>query len=64
MADLEELYLELRAANDLDAKLLFNWRNMDEIILLSASQLPVAWKDHQKWFVPTDSTCLFTNVIK
>ena len=33
-----------------DRELIFNWRNLKEIIALSSSQLPVSWEDHVKWF--------------
>jgi RimJ/RimL family protein N-acetyltransferase len=44
----ENLYF--REALIEDEKLIFQWRNIDEIIALSSSQLPVSWNEHINWF--------------
>lgn len=50
MAYLEGLDIELRLANKLDAELLFKWRNLNEIVSLSALQKTVTWNEHKNWF--------------
>ena len=42
--------LSLTRVTEADKKTLFDWRNLDEIIRLSASQKPVSWLDHCDWF--------------
>lgn len=50
MAYLEGLDIELRLANKFDAELLFKWRNLNEIVSLSALQKTVTWNEHKSWF--------------
>lgn len=42
--------LSFRALEDNDRELLFEWRNIPEIISLSANQRPVSWAEHLVWF--------------
>jgi len=42
--------LSFRALEDNDRELLFEWRNIPEIISLSANQRPVSWAEHLAWF--------------
>jgi RimJ/RimL family protein N-acetyltransferase len=42
--------LTLRRATIDDARRIFEWRNMPEMIPLSRTQKPVAWQEHWRWF--------------
>lgn len=42
--------IQLRPVTKQDKKLLFQWRNLPEIIENSAGQKPVTAKEHTKWF--------------
>ena len=42
--------LKFREANINDVELIFNWRNLPEIIALSSSQKSVSWSQHVIWF--------------
>jgi len=42
--------LNFRAIEANDRELLFKWRNIPEIISLSANQRPVSWAEHLVWF--------------
>lgn len=50
--------LSFRKINSNDKKLLYRWRNLNEIVILSSSQKKVTWKEHNKWF---DETILDIN---
>jgi len=43
----------LRLARAADADLLFNWRNLPEIVALSSSNKKVSRSEHQKWYSET-----------
>lgn len=51
--------LSFRALEANDRELLFEWRNIPEIISLSANQRPVSWAEHRVWFdkVISDPRC-------
>ena len=42
--------LRFRKINSSDKNLLYRWRNLNEIVILSSTQKRVTWKDHDKWF--------------
>lgn len=42
--------IDLRQIEEADMELLFSWRNLPEIIDLSASRARVNWDQHQCWF--------------
>lgn len=54
--------LTLRTVSGDDEEMLFNWRNLDEIVRLSYSQRKVARSEHHAWFeriLTDDDTLLF-----
>jgi perosamine synthetase len=42
--------LVLRTATIADARMIFEWRNMPEIVALGKSQRAVGWEEHSNWF--------------
>ena len=42
--------VDLRPLRGKDLKMLFEWRNNDQIVSLSASQKKVTYSEHQEWF--------------
>ncbi len=42
--------MKLRQIKEDDKDLLFNWRNMDQIVALSSTQRKVEYTEHSKWF--------------
>lgn len=55
--------LSFRPLEDSDRELLFEWRNIAEIISLSANQRPVTWAEHLVWFDKVISNARFYVVI-
>ena len=47
---LAQLGLTLRLARNEDKEMLFQWRNMDEIVALGSTQRCVTWEEHSLWF--------------
>ncbi len=42
--------VKLERASSKDAKMIFSWRNLPEIIALGTTQKPILWKEHLPWF--------------
>ncbi|MEX0955338.1 MAG: GNAT family N-acetyltransferase [Rhizobiaceae bacterium] len=40
----------LRSVTRADSDLIFNWRNLPEIVALGASGRSVSWEEHEAWF--------------
>lgn len=58
----EEAALVLRAANPSDKALLFEWRNLKEIVSKGESNRTVSWAEHSAWFdshLENDKTRLY-----
>ena len=42
--------IRLRRAQLEDCRLIFEWRNLPEVVARGSSQSAIAWEDHQQWF--------------
>jgi RimJ/RimL family protein N-acetyltransferase/ubiquinone/menaquinone biosynthesis C-methylase UbiE len=51
---------KLRAIEEQDMPLLFEWRNLDQIVAMSSTQRAVTWEEHTAWFsrIFNDKNCI------